>query len=76
MGITSVAQETTRAVRKFKHSIAERNRPTRHGNTFIFLMVVDGRFHREFKIMLEGRDHGDNLYKYGEEESVVVVDEE
>jgi len=63
-------------VRKLKHSIAERNRSTRHGNTFIFLMVVDGRFHREFKIMFECRDHGDNLYKDGEEESVVVVNEE
>jgi hypothetical protein len=54
MGITGESQKTTGTMGKLKHSIAQRNRPTRHRNALVFPVVVERRFHWEFEIHFIG----------------------
>ena len=76
MIVAGVSQQTSRARRQFKHSIAQWNRPIAQGNAFLLEVASQGRLHGTLEIFLGGGQHVAALKVDGEEDPGVEVDEE
>jgi hypothetical protein len=76
MGIASEIEEAARALGKLEDAARDGNRPTRHLQGVVCLVLVDGYELREFQIRPRCFQRTEQLDYYGHKVSAVVPNQE